>query len=95
MTLHVKTYSSPIPNVSIIDDAAFDNYGRFALGPVAAKHAMQTLHHSGHSDIALRFVTKYDRDIAKQVLSECYGCHVGSDYTHWPVPPSSIASSAL
>lgn len=78
-------------------------HGHLALGPLAARHAMSALHHSGNAHLGLqktldkflqRFIADNDCITAKQVLSNCHGCQMGSDYTHRPVPPGSISSSS-
>lgn len=71
--------------------------------PLAAKHAMCTLHQAGNTHLGLRkmlaifrqrFVADNDRVIAKQILFECHDCQVGSDYIHCPIPPDPISSSS-
>lgn len=76
---------SPIPNLSDIDNAAFDKFGHLALCLITVKNAMATLYHSVNSYLALheilaiykeRFAAEHDRDIAQQVLNGCHSCQV-------------------
>lgn len=50
----VQEVTSPIPNISLISRYAFDQQGRLSLGPQAAYHALEALHHTAAGHLQLR-----------------------------------------
>ena len=61
---------------------------RVTLGmPVATKEVLRQLHKGGHLGLkktlklfGQRFVGVHEKTLCREVISECLGCQLGSDY---------------
>lgn len=80
VTTELYTVVCPVKdilNLTVYNNTAVDSYCRLALGPLATKHVMCTLHHAGNTHLRLcKMLVKFwqhvvidnNRVVAKQVI---------------------------
>ena len=94
---HVDALSRlPLDNVNLL------GADRTTLGmPEATKVVLRQLHEGGHLGLKKtlklfrqRFVGVQEKTLCREVISECLGCQLGSDYKPCDVPKGKIESSS-